>query len=318
MRLLVFLLLQVCCHATLIQYPGSSLYVVNNTLSVAFYAPRTTMEVYRCNIKYDEILRVDLSACTTNVNDLLWDLLAVYDPHESVCDEVWGRLFRNRCHIRKHHVPFLWMTSSVPVNVDYISGFALKWHNDVDIAQSMKALADDLRKVDVYGAFEAFQSLLPWAYKADIWRYAVLWRYGGVYMDHECTLTEELLYVVQNLTQQGSFHTCSDAGAVGGIPNKLWQGFLISEPGEEVILNALKIAIQNVKEKKYTHPLDITGPGVMRQAAPDFQPLCSKKGLQEGILVYEKSDSKFMYLDKHSKRSEYAKAVFLRKVYKSQ
>ena len=71
--------------------------MANNTLSVAFYAPRTTMEVYRCNIKYDEILRVDLSACTTNVNDLLWDLLAVYDPHESVCDEVWGRLLSRDC-----------------------------------------------------------------------------------------------------------------------------------------------------------------------------------------------------------------------------
>ena len=42
-------------------------------------------------------------------------------------------------------------------------------------------------------------------YKADIWIYAILWRHGGVYLDHECVLLEELSNIVDILTVEDSF-----------------------------------------------------------------------------------------------------------------
>lgn len=210
----------------------------------------------------------------------------------------------------------LWMTSATPLQVNHVSGFVLKWFDNEGLIQSMRELDKDLQKVKVYGAFEAFQSLIPWAYKADIWRYAVLWRYGGVYMDHECKPTEDLSRIVHTLTQNDSFHTCSDTGAIGGIRKKLWQGFIIANKGEDAMLRALQIAIQNVKEKKYIHPLDITGPGVMRQAVPGFKPMCKKEGLGGGKLVYDNDKKTFMRLDQRSKRSDYARAVNRHRVYR--
>eukprot|EP00948_MAST-09A_sp_MAST-9A-sp1_P001609 g1609.t1 len=89
----------------------------------------------------------------------------------------------------------------------------------------------------------------PWAYKADIWRYAVLFKYGGIYLDHEVMLRYPLDEIVKNLTtKDNSFQVCSDKGAIGGVENKLWQGFLITERHNPIMLEALKIAVDNVLE----------------------------------------------------------------------
>ena len=180
----------------------------------------------------------------------------------------------------------------------------------------MKVLDKDLEAVGIRGAYEAFQSVKPWAYKADIWRYAVLWRHGGVYMDHECVLVKDLAYIVERLTQRQPFHVCADKGAGGGVRDKLWQGFVISEPRNPVLLHALAISIANVRKKVYNHALDITGPGVMRQAAKDFQPQCHKSGSTGGHLAFNRRPGWHMlYLNRRAKRSQYMKHFLDRDVY---
>ncbi len=210
---------------------------------------------------------------------------------------------------------YIWMTSKNKPNVTKISGFILKWHNDSELVRSMKSLDKDLRLHGISGAYEAFSNVKPWAYKADIWRYAILWRHGGVYLDHECVLLEELSNIVDILTVEDPFHVCMDKGALGGIKNKLWQGFLISNAGNPKILTALKISIENVAKKIYSHPLDITGPGVMRQAALDFKSKCSKTGLGSGQLIYDYNKKPIVALDSTSKRSPYGNMFSSRTVY---
>ena len=219
--------------------------------------------------------------------------------------------------LTQKHGPFLWMTSANPLQVNNFDGYTLRWHDDDALIASMKQLDKDLEKVGVEGAYSAFDSVIPWAFKADIWRYAVLWRYGGVYLDHECILVDNLQHVVETLQKDGSFQTCSDTMANGGIPKKLWQGFLVADAGEPILLRALRIAIDNVKNRRYpSDTLDFTGPGVLRQAAPKFEPSCSKKGWNGGKLVYNSNEKTFVKLRFHPVGS-YHKAVKMHKVYKN-
>ena len=48
---------------------------------------------------------------------------------------------------------------------------------------SMKSLDGPLAAAGVPGAAKAFETLRPGAFKADLWRYAILWGCGGIYVD---------------------------------------------------------------------------------------------------------------------------------------
>ena len=48
---------------------------------------------------------------------------------------------------------------------------------------------------------EAYDTLLPGAYKADLWRYCILYKMGGIYMDIKYTLSNNT-YKLINLTDK--------------------------------------------------------------------------------------------------------------------
>ena len=156
----------------------------------------------------------------------------------------------------------VWMTSKNPLSMKNVSGFDVRWFNDEEVTKSMAILSKYVEPHGVYKAISAFNMVKPWAYKADIWRYAVLFKYGGIYLDHEVMLRYPLDEIVKNLTtKDNSFQVCSDKGAIGGVENKLWQGFLITERHNPIMLEALKIAVDNVLGKSgemsigMSHPL---------------------------------------------------------------
>ena len=152
----------------------------------------------------------------------------------------------NAVPMQAAHVPALWMTSEFAMHVPNTTGFKLCHYNNSALRQSMKLLSLHLQSHGVVGAFDAFETVIPWAYKADLWRYAILWKYGGVYLDHECILNEQLSGIVNRFQKIGTFHVCDDTGSVDGIKKKLWQGFMISDAGNPILLTALKLSIKNM------------------------------------------------------------------------
>ena len=104
----------------------------------------------------------------------------------------------------------------------------------------------------------AFDSLIPGAYKADLWRYCVLYIYGGVYMDIklQCVDGFNLIYLIH----EECFPKDIDKGNNKGI----WQGFLICKPKNEILKHCINEIIKNVKQFYYGDTcLSITGPGLM-------------------------------------------------------
>ena len=188
----------------------------------------------------------------------------------------------------------VWMTSKEPIphltpNVTraLFKGYDIRWHDDDALDNSMQELSKELDRHGVQGAYGAFQKLVPMAYKVDLWRYCLLWKYGGVYMDHELMLQMPLHDVLANTS---GLVACSDRMVHQGIVPKVWNGFLACEAGNPIMLEAARLTIKNVENEVYNHPLDISGPGLLRQAIrnadPTFKVLCDKK-VQFGWSIFE-------------------------------
>jgi mannosyltransferase OCH1-like enzyme len=102
---------------------------------------------------------------------------------------------------------------------------------------------------------EAFDKLIPGAYKADLWRYCVLYKEGGIYMDIKYIPHNEFRLI--HLTEKEHFVLDKDNH---GIYNAL----MVCKPGNPILLKAIRQIIRNIKRKYYgNNVLDPTGPHLL-------------------------------------------------------
>ncbi len=104
---------------------------------------------------------------------------------------------------------------------------------------------------------KAYDSLIPGAYKADLWRYCILYIHGGIYMDIKyCPINN---FKLVNLLEKE--HWVLDWGG-GGIYNAL----MVCKPKNEILLKAINQIVFNVKTRYYGGGfLAPTGPGLLGQ-----------------------------------------------------
>jgi len=109
-----------------------------------------------------------------------------------------------------------------------------------------------------YSIMNAFDKLIPGAYKADLFRYCILYIYGGIYLDIKyygingfkfITLTEKE-YLVRDLPVSGE-----------GIYNAL----MICKPGNKLLWKAIQNIVENVSTLFYgISTLEPTGPLLLK------------------------------------------------------
>jgi mannosyltransferase OCH1-like enzyme len=101
----------------------------------------------------------------------------------------------------------------------------------------------------------AFDSLIPGAYKSDLWRYCVLYIHGGIYLDikYHCFNGFKLLF----LTDKEYF--------VKDRPEYcIYNAFMVTFPENEIMLKCIYKIVENVKAKNYEGGVFcITGPGLL-------------------------------------------------------
>ena len=108
----------------------------------------------------------------------------------------------------------------------------------------------------------AFHTLKPGAYKSDLWRYCILYKFGGVYMDIKCYSTVPLV----NIIDKNPTVFVKDEGApwiTGDFFGQicLYNGFMISPPKNEVFKLCIDEIIESCKDRLYRNNVfDITGP----------------------------------------------------------
>jgi mannosyltransferase OCH1-like enzyme len=99
---------------------------------------------------------------------------------------------------------------------------------------------------------EAFDTLVPGAYKADLWRYCILYKKGGIYLDIKYKPANGFKFI--NMTEKEHFVLDSDKD---GIYNAL----MICKQGNQILLNAIYKIVDNVAKRFYGNSaLEPTGP----------------------------------------------------------
>lgn len=118
----------------------------------------------------------------------------------------------------------------------------------------------------------AYRVLAPGAYRADFWRYCILYKYGGVYADAKTTLLRNLDEI---LRPQDELILVRD------IPSQcLLNGFLACSPGHPLMLIALSMTLERIEKREYgVDPLDICGPHLLGRA------FCKWKGQKEDMMT---------------------------------
>lgn len=103
---------------------------------------------------------------------------------------------------------------------------------------------------------EHYDVLLPGAYKADLWRYCVLYKYGGFYLD---VRMYPYMSFDSIITKKTEFMSCVDV-----TQNMLYQAILGVEPKSSYMRNAIDECVKNIKARTFTDSdLAVTGPRVM-------------------------------------------------------
>ena len=135
----------------------------------------------------------------------------------------------------------------------------------------------------------AFNKLIPGAYKADLFRYCILYIYGGIYLDIKyygingfkfISLTEKE-YLVRDLPISGD-----------GIYNAL----MICKPGNKLLWKAIQNIVENVSTLFYgTSTLEPTGPLLLKKIIDKDISLSIELIHREIYCRYNKDDYKIQY-----------------------
>lgn len=132
---------------------------------------------------------------------------------------------------------------------------------------------------------EAYNILNAGAYKADLVRYILLYKFGGIYMDFSMSTLKNLdeiingykLVLVKDLEK-----------SLNGIYN----AFMCSNKGNKLFLNVIESAKENIlKRKYYNNVWELTGPILLKNEFVKFhdtQLVCGK--IKDNIFIYKLVD----------------------------
>jgi mannosyltransferase OCH1-like enzyme len=101
----------------------------------------------------------------------------------------------------------------------------------------------------------AYDSLIPGAYKADLWRYCILYIRGGIYLDIKYIPYNGFRFI--SLTEKEHFVWDTDKV-------NIYNALIVAKPNNNILLNAIYKIVENVKNKFYgTCFLEPTGPKLL-------------------------------------------------------
>lgn len=127
--------------------------------------------------------------------------------------------------------------------------FTYNFFDDNDCREFIKEHYDS-------ATLNAFDRLIPGAYKADLWRYCVLYKTGGIYLDikYKCVNGFNFNQVINNE------HWVLDNNNLD-----IYNALLVCNPGNPILLACIRQIIVNVNTNYYgANQLCPTGPALLR------------------------------------------------------
>jgi mannosyltransferase OCH1-like enzyme len=148
----------------------------------------------------------------------------------------------------------------------------------------------------------AYDSLIPGAYKADLWRLCILYKMGGIYIDIKYKCADDIKLIdftdKEYFVEDYSINTPGERG--------VYNGFMICHKENPILIKAINRIVSNVEEKYYgMYPTSPTGPGVLGKIFTDddfnkthFQYIYIGKdwNLEQSDQIINKTDNKVILI----------------------
>lgn len=125
----------------------------------------------------------------------------------------------------------------------------------------------------------AYKKLKPGAYKADLFRYCILYHFGGIYIDSAMVCKANLDKLIG---PEDTFICPEDEDSLG-----LYNAFICSEPESPILREAIEMCLSNIENDFYGQSdLEVTGPWLLAKAFEKVTGIKPQQGISNnGIKI---------------------------------
>lgn len=131
-------------------------------------------------------------------------------------------------------------------------GYEYRFYDDADHLPFLRSHFDK-RVADAYG------KLTEGAFRADLWRYCVLYEHGGVYTDIDSVCKTPLDQIIGT---DDEFIVPAEAGT-GGPPHSVFNAFICSTPGHPFLARTIEYATEMIHRSWRFDGFSMVGPGAL-------------------------------------------------------
>jgi mannosyltransferase OCH1-like enzyme len=156
-----------------------------------------------------------------------------------------------------------WHTKKLPINMKKCveklkknnPNYQYHLYDDNDCKEFIQQYFND----DV---IEAFDKLKPGAFKADLWRYCILYIKGGIYLDIKYEPINNFSF--NYLQPNKEYFVLERPGFWEKDSYGIYNALMICKPNNNILLNCIRQIVKNVKNNYYgMNALYPTGPGLL-------------------------------------------------------
>jgi mannosyltransferase OCH1-like enzyme len=125
--------------------------------------------------------------------------------------------------------------------------------------------------------YNGYYNIIPGAYKADIFRLLILYKFGGIYSDVGQVFIENINNII---------NPENDLVIVGTNGYEIFNAFIAAKPNNSIIKKMIDIVMHNVNNRLYCENLlDITGPSAIGKAFNLFFEKDEKSIIDSGDII---------------------------------
>lgn len=166
---------------------------------------------------------------------------------------------------------------------------------------------------------KAFDSLIPGAYKADLWRYCILYKNGGIYLDIKYGCINSFRFI--ELTEKEHWVIDIDG-------TNIYNALIAVKPNNDICLKCINQIVENVRNRYYGGScVDPTGPGLVARFIGDEKknielehiwnkPTGDKFILYKNVAILKMYNGYYGEQEKNKKIIHYSTLWRARKIYK--
>jgi mannosyltransferase OCH1-like enzyme len=164
-------------------------------------------------------------------------------------------------------------------NIDkYAKSYEYNFYNDEDCEAFLK-------KYFIPDVFKKFKSMKKGAHKADLFRYCLLYVYGGIYLDIK---TELIKSIDEIFNKNCNFYT-----VISKNPKSIYQGILATYPFNDIFKRSINFILESENSKindNYTLFIDFL--------YRDLEKNTINKELKQGSNIFKNNDQVYLFKEK--------------------